>query len=199
MKQNNEPDPDIRPETWLNGHDKLLGARIVLELLSRPGEPVHAVELMRKHARRAGIRKQKYPTTQSWGSPIPMFDYAARKDCVRELERYIRRIEAASNLGLEEEEARLKGEYASLLRYLRENTTPQGATRNFTTPSDKAYQSAAQAVLYLLRIAAREAPEVFRCLKQHLRTGLCFTWTICPELDSEQHQGPDREHDDFAI
>jgi hypothetical protein len=171
---------DFKTDRWLERNSHYLGARLISWLRGHKDTDIFAEDLARLLPGNSSSRKQAYPTSQTWGDPIPKTDPKTLSECRREAKSLIRRVAAASELGHPEEEKALKRQYQAIIQYIRYCTDGRGRIEPFEGPARREYQRLLKAYQRALEAARLDDPEVYLYIKDLIVTGSSFRWQSQP-------------------
>jgi hypothetical protein len=175
-------------EPWLKKKCNLTGARILLYLLHYPDMPFNVLDLSDLVSGDGLLLDMGTGVCGRFVEEgIPLADNQYLTECRIEQVKLLKRIQGASELGDYKTMEKLTVEMGEINRIRGQIMTPYGKIRNTPGTADKEYKRLYNAYHYLLKLALREDPRVYECIKRHAVTGRWFMWQSCcpaPTMDT---------------
>lgn len=168
---------------WLRKYGHLSGSRMLLFLLEHPDEPFRVMDLSDLVY---GGRLLLETDTGIYGRFVeegfPMVDEKYLAECKKDQIRKIKMLEGALNLGDTKLAEHLRRECDMINMIRKEVMTPRGSIRNFPGTEDKVRMRLYNIYRYLLKLAFKDDPVVYECIKRHTKTGKWFAWVSIPRI-----------------
>lgn len=169
---------EIRLKQWLTGHISMNGSKVLNYLMSHPNEKLHVSFLDWCTAKDRWPELTEEAVKGFEAQPhIPQTDLKALREYRREASTLIKKIQGAVELGDEKLELRLKTEYDSLMKHIRQVTTPRGRIKSFDPYWKKAYQRVFTCTRKTLNKLTSQDEELAEYVLGHLTTGQQFCWS----------------------
>jgi len=167
---------------FLERHENLIGARMVLFLLDHPDEHINVLDLSDRVCGDGvlshvdGDLYSRYVETS-----FEIMDPQYQQETKLERKKLIKQAKGARDLGDHATEEKLIQELNDINSICGPCTKPGGGSRNFPGTAEAEFRRMSMNYNYLLRIAQVEEPVVHECVKRHVRTGYSFCWMgRCP-------------------
>lgn len=175
FKKNQDTDGHL--QSWLSRNQHMNGARVLSYLIINPNTPIHVsfLDWCNAHNRWPDICPEAIRGFESQPL-IPQTDRQALREYQREAKSLIKKIEGADFFGDANLGDKLRAEYGSLMKHIKQITDPQGHIKSFDPYWKKAYHRVFTCTAKTLKKLASADQELADFACEHLIKGQQFMW-----------------------